>query len=127
MRFAKWVFLLAGTSGVLMIVPPFFLEAQTGRDLPPAINHPEYYYGFFGVTLAWQFLFIVIGLDPIRHRLTMLPAFVEKGSFAIAIPILFVFSRVDAIWLAFAAMDTIWLILFVISFIMTTKTPTQER
>ncbi|SRR5260370_318086 len=83
MRFAKWVFLLAGASGVLMIVPPYFLEAKTGQDYPPPINHPAYYYGFFGVTLAWQFLFLVIATDPVRYRRAML----EKASFAIAIPI----------------------------------------
>src|SRR5262245_50459223 len=67
MRFARWVFLLAGATGVLMIVPPFFLETKTGADYPPPINHPEYYYGFFGVTLAWQLLFLVIGFDAVRY------------------------------------------------------------
>lgn len=32
MRFAKWVFLLAGVSGILLVVPPYFLERQTGED-----------------------------------------------------------------------------------------------
>jgi hypothetical protein len=45
MRFAKWVFLLAGVAGILLVVPPYFLEPQTGEDYPPAITHPEYYYG----------------------------------------------------------------------------------
>ena len=85
MRFARWVFLLAGGSGVLMIVPPYFLERQTGEDYPPPVTHPEYYYGFFGVTLAWQFLFLVIASDPIRHRTAMLPAMLEKASFAAAV------------------------------------------
>jgi hypothetical protein len=30
MRCAEWVFLLAGISGILMVVPPYFLERQTG-------------------------------------------------------------------------------------------------
>jgi hypothetical protein len=95
MRFAKWVFLLAGISGVLMLVPPFFLEERFGQDHPPPINHPELYYGFFGVGLSWQFMFLVIGSDPIRFRRAMIPAMMEKASFAIAIPILYVLGRVS--------------------------------
>ena len=38
MRFAKGVFLLAGVSGVLMMVPPFFMESKTGEDYPPPIH-----------------------------------------------------------------------------------------
>ena len=40
MRFAKWVFLLAGVSGILLVVPPYFLERQTGVDYPPPVTHP---------------------------------------------------------------------------------------
>jgi hypothetical protein len=45
MRLARWVFLLAGVSGVLIVAPMYFLEAQIGRDQPPPVNHPEFYYG----------------------------------------------------------------------------------
>jgi len=71
MRYAKCVFLLAGITGVLMVIPPYFLEQRFGQDNPPPVNHPEFYYGFFGVTLAWQFMFLVIGSDPIRFRTAM--------------------------------------------------------
>jgi len=121
MRFAKWVFLVAGVSGVLMIVPPFFLEARTGQDYPPPINHPEYYYGFFGVTLAWQFLFLVIASDPVRYRMAMLPSMLEKAGFAVAIPTLFVLERVPGVWLGFASMDATWLVLFASAFVLTPK------
>ena len=87
MRFGKWVFLLAGASGILMIVPPYFLERHTSEQYPPPITHPEFYYGFFGVTLAWQVMFLVIGSNPIRYRTAMLPAMIEKASFAVAMPI----------------------------------------
>src|SRR4051794_25545788 len=98
MRFAKWVFLLAGLSGVLMILPGYFLEGKTGQDYPPPINHAEFYYGFVGVTLAWQLMFLVIASDPVRYRMAMLPAMVEKAGFAIAIPVLFALGRVPAVW-----------------------------
>lgn len=119
MRFAKWVYLAAGVSGIAMIVPPFFLEAKTGQDYPPAITHPEFYYGFFGVTLAWQFLFVVIGSNPIRYRPAMLPAMLEKASFAIAIPILYSLDRVHGVLVAFASMDATWLVLFIAAYLKT--------
>jgi hypothetical protein len=119
MRFAKWVFQLAGISGVIMIIPPYFLEEQFGRDHPPPINHPELYYGFFGVTLSWQFMFLVIGSDPVRFRLAMLPAILEKASFAVAIPILYALERVTVTWVGFASMDATWLVLFIIAYLRT--------
>jgi hypothetical protein len=119
MKIAKWIFLVAGGSGILMVIPPYFLEAQTGADYPPPINHPEYYYGFFGVTLAWQFLFLVIGSDPVRYRPAMLPSMLEKASFAIAIPVLYLLGRVPALWLAFASIDGTWLVLFFVAYLST--------
>jgi hypothetical protein len=123
MRFARWVFLLAGVSGILMVVPPYFLERQTGEDYPPPITHPEYYYGFFGVTLAWQFMFLVIASDPVRYRRAMLPAMLEKASLAVAIPILYAVGRVAAVWVGFASMDATWLVLFVVAYLRTPKEP----
>src|SRR5438067_11422200 len=126
MRFAKWVFLLAGVSGILLVVPPYFLERQTGEDYPPPITHPEYYYGFFGVTLAWQFMFLVIASDPVRYRKAMLPAMLEKASFAVAIPILYAVGRVSGVWLGAASMDATWLVLFVVAYLRTPKAVPKE-
>jgi hypothetical protein len=121
MRLAKWVFLLAGITGVLMVLPPYFLEEQFGRDDPPPVNHPELYYGFFGVTLSWQVMFLVIGSDPVRFRRAMLPAMLEKASFALAIPVLYALGRVGGIWVGFASMDATWLVLFLLAFLRTPK------
>jgi hypothetical protein len=121
MRFARWVFVLAGISGVLMVIPPYFLEEQFGRDYPPSVNHPELYYGFFGVTLAWQLMFLVIGFDPIRLRSAMIPAMVEKASFAVAIPVLYALERVSGAWLVFASMDATWLVLFLVAYLRTPR------
>ena len=119
MRFARLVFLLAGVSGVLMIAPMYFLESQVGHEQPPPVNHTEFYYGFAGVTLAWQFMFLVIGADPIRYRLAMLPALIEKASFVIAVVVLFALERVPAVLLGFAAMDATWFVLFAIAYLRT--------
>jgi hypothetical protein len=125
MRFAEWVFLFAGVSGVIMVTPPYFLEERFGRDQPPPVNHPELYYGFFGVTLSWQLMFLVIGSDPVRFRRAMLPSMVEKASFAGAILILFALQRVTVIWIGFASMDALWLLLFVIAYLRTPRSAKQ--
>lgn len=82
MNFARRVFFAAGLYGILILPPQYFLAAKVGRDFPPAITHPEFYYGFIGVALAWQLFFFIIAKDPVRYRLGMLPAIVEKVSFA---------------------------------------------
>jgi hypothetical protein len=122
MRFARWVFLLAGASGVLLIAP-LYLEGRFFEQYPPAINRPEFYYGFAGVTLAWQFMFLLIASDPTRYRLAMLPAILEKAGFALVIPVLYFQQRVEAMWLAAAAMDGTWLVLFAVAFLLTPKAP----
>src|SRR5262249_1624463 len=72
MKFARYVFLIAGVYGLLIIAPQYFLEERVGTDYPPAVTHPEYFYGFVGVTLAWQVLYLVIASDPVRYRPVML-------------------------------------------------------
>ena len=121
MHFAKWVFLLAGISGIILVAPLYFLEERFGQDDPPPINHPEFFYGFAGVTLAWQVMFLVIASDPVRFRVAMLPAILEKAGFAIAIPVLCSAGRVTAQWLGFASMDGVLGILFVVSFLRTPR------
>jgi hypothetical protein len=119
MRLAKWVFLLSGVIGVLGVLPFYFLEERFNQDYPPPVTHAELYYGFFGVTLAWQFMFLVIGSDPVRFRRAMLPSMLEKASFAIAIPILYKTGRVTVTWLGPAAMDGTWLVLFIVAYLLT--------
>lgn len=122
MRFARWVFLAAGCSGVLMIAP-LYLEGRFFEDDPPAINRPEFYYGFAGVTLAWQVMFLIIGSDPVRYRPAMLAAILEKAGFAIAVPLLYLQERVTARWVGYSSMDAVWLAMFVASYLLTPRGP----
>jgi hypothetical protein len=55
MKFAKIVFWGAGIWGVLVLTPLYFMYDLIGRQEPPPITHPGFYYGFAGVALAWQF------------------------------------------------------------------------
>ena len=54
MKFAKIVFWVAGIWGLLVITPLYFMFALIGRNDPPPITHPGFFYGFVGVALAWQ-------------------------------------------------------------------------
>jgi len=68
MRVARIVFRVAGVYGFLALLPQYFMEQQIGRDYPPPITHPETFYGFIGIALAWQAAFLVIARDPVRFR-----------------------------------------------------------
>jgi|SRR5215813_3818536 len=50
------------------LLPLYFMIAKVGHDAPPAITHPEFYYGFLGLAVLWQFVFISVARDPIRYR-----------------------------------------------------------
>jgi len=123
MRFARRVFLVAGIYGLIVMAPQYFLEQRVSRDYPPAVTHPEFYYGFVGVTLAWQVLFRVIARDPLRLRPAMPVAVLEKAAFAVAVPILFALGRVHASLLPFAAIDALLGVLFAKAYVKTGKPP----
>ena len=123
MKFAKYLFLFAGIYGLIMLVPQYFLEEKTGRDFPPAITHPEHFYGFIGVAIACQVMFLIISRNPVRYRAMMIPAMLEKFSFAIAIAILFLQNRVAAMMFGLGMMDLALGLLFALAFF---KTPKQE-
>jgi hypothetical protein len=70
--------MVAGIVGLLEIVPLYFYESALNRKQPPPITHPEFYYGFLGVTLAWQLAFLVIAQAPLRFRPLMPVTWIEK-------------------------------------------------
>src|SRR5262245_57410269 len=109
MPFARRVFLGAGIYGLLVVFPLYFLEARIGEQQPPPITHPEYFYGFVGVTCVFQLLFLLIASDPVRYRTIMLIAVLEKVSYGIAIPMLFATGRVPFIVLLGSLIDLVWM------------------
>jgi hypothetical protein len=117
MHFARWVFRIAGILGVLILLPLYFLEQHIGTDQPPPITHPEFFYGFIGVGLAWQIAFLIIALDPPRFRPLMCAAMVEKFSFSIAVFILYGLGRAAAPLAAAGILDFTWGLLFIVSYL----------
>jgi hypothetical protein len=115
-KFAKYVFLIAGIYGVLVTFPLYFLEARLSVDYPPTLNHPEYYYGFVGVTLAWQFLFFFVARNPVRLRPVMMFCVVEKLSLLPAFLILSPRGLFPQNWMVFMIIDFLLGVLFIVSF-----------
>ena len=121
MKFAKYTFLIAGIYGLLALLPQYFLEEKNGRDFPPAITHPEYYYGFIGVALAWQIVFLIISRNPPKYRPLMIPAILEKAAFGIPVLIFFLQNRVSAAMFGAGMIDLLLGVLFVAVYLKTAR------
>jgi hypothetical protein len=117
--FARRVFLIAGIYGLIVMLPQYFLEGKIGRDYPPPITHVEYFYGFVGVTIAWQLVFLVMSRDPVRYRPIMIPAMVEKATWAVASVALFALGRLSTEMLAAGLIDALLGTLFFVSYVRT--------
>jgi hypothetical protein len=89
MRFARIVFAVAGLWGLLIVTPFYFLFDELGRQYPPPINHPDRYYGFLAVTLAWQVAFLTIATNPARFRPIMVAAVLEKLAYVVTLGVLY--------------------------------------
>ena len=124
MKFAKYLFTIAGIWGILVITPLFFIFDQVGIKDPPPITHPLFYYGFAGVGLAWQFVFLVIGSNPVRFRPLMLAGILEKLGFFIPAVILHAQHRVHTSDLFISSGDALLAVLFFLAYF---KTPAANN
>jgi hypothetical protein len=113
--FARRVFLVAGWYGIAVLAPQYFVEL----GLPALIDRPEQFYGFIGVALAWQFVFLIVASDVMRYRPLMLASVLEKLSFGAAVAILYLWGRVSSGVLVAGALDLILGALFVAAFMAT--------
>ena len=127
MKFAKIVFWIAFFWGIVIITPLYFLFDTIGRQDPPPITHPGFYYGFVGCGLAWQFAFLVIARDPVRFRTMMLPSVLEKFSFLAAMVVLYAQQRVHVQDLGLGLIDGFLGVLFLLSFFRTSEVSNDNR
>jgi hypothetical protein len=119
MKFAKAVFFIAGVYGLLVLAPIYFMEGTINQRTPPAITHPEYFYGFLGAGLAWQVLFLVLATDPVRHRPMILPSVLEKVSYGVALIVLSAQHRLPLSVLAIGSIDWLFAFLFLAAYFKT--------
>ena len=123
MLFARRVFLAAAVYGVLVLAPQYAMEGRIGQDFPPPITHPEYFYGFIGVALAWQALFVVIARDPGRFRPAMPVAVLEKLAFGVPAVVLFAQGRLHPLLLGAGLLDLVLAGLFLAAWRLTPSGP----
>jgi len=109
------VFLVAAIYGIVVLAPQYFVEL----GLPALMERPEHYYGFIGVALAWQFVFLIVASDVMRYRTLMLAGVLEKVSFGAAVAVLYLVYRVSIGVLLAGTLDLILGALFVAAFIRT--------
>jgi hypothetical protein len=126
MKFSKVVFWVAGIWGLVVIAPLYFLFDVIGRQDPPAITHPGFYYGFAGCALAWQIAFLFIGANPVRLRPMMIPSVVEKFTFGVAVVALVMQGRMHSGDLVFAATDLTLGALFVAAYVRTKESDAEK-
>jgi len=115
-RFSRIVFLVAGIYGLIVLVPGFFGEKILAEKMPPAITHPEFFYGFLGVAVAWQVAFLIISRDPKRFRPIIPAAILEKLTYCVACAVLFALGRIPLIAAVGGAGDFVLGTLFTISY-----------
>ena len=96
-RFARRMFRWAAVYGVIVLAPMYFLA--------PSDEHLPAYLGFVGCALVFQWVFWLIGGDPLKYRPLMLPSIAQKGVFAIPALALFAFGRTDPVTAFFATID----------------------
>ncbi len=121
MKFAKYTFLIAGIYGIIALVPMYFLKDYVGTETPPQLTHPEFFYGFVGVALAWQFVFLIISQNSAKYRLLMLPTILEKAVWVVPVLILYLQNKVSASMLGAGMIDLLLGALFVAAFFKTDR------
>ena len=122
MRFARWVFRIAGIYGIVVMAPMLVME----REIAPGLVHPVFFYAWISVNLAWQILFLVLAMAPRRYRPMMLVCVLQKATAIIAIPWLYALGRVGGMWLGAAATDLGFAVLFIVAHRMMRGVPVAD-
>ena len=120
MRFAKWIFLIAGILGLLSMVPLTFAEKMMG------VKQPEFFYGFVFLNICWQIVYLILSSDVIRFRPIMIPAFLAKASATAALTWLYLLGRVSVQWVGIGALDGVFAALFLAGYLATGR-PSEAK
>lgn len=123
MKFARIVFVIAGTWGIAVLTPFYWLVDVTGRRYNPPTTYPHFFYGFFAVALAWQIAFLVIGFNPVRFRALMIPGILEKFGYVATLTMLYGQGRITSVDAQAAVPDGLLGLLFILAFVKTRALP----
>lgn len=123
MKFSRIVFAIAGIWGILILTPLYFMFDVIGRQDPPPITHPAFYYGFVAVALAWQVALLIIARDPLRLRPLMIAATLEKFGYGGTFIALYLQSHLTKGDLALGCIDLLLGALFAVAFFKTGAQP----
>jgi len=126
-KFAKILFYIAGIWGILVITPLYFIFNQIAEKDPPPVTHPLFYYGFAGVALAWQFVFLVIGSNPVRFRPLMLVGILEKLGYFVPAVVLYSQHRVHIADVYLSCGDALLAVLFLVAYFKTPSAAPSQK
>jgi hypothetical protein len=119
-KIARNIFRISGAYGILILAPQLFRESAFSAS-GAALDHPEFFYGFFLVSLAFQMIIIIISTDPLTYRPMMLAGFIEKGGHFSSCIFLFFRHRLATDMLIASSPDGLMLCLFIYCYIITSK------
>jgi len=108
------------------LLPLYFMIAKVGHDAPPAITHPEFYYGFLGLVVLWQFVFVSVARDPIRYRPIMPIAIAEKFVYTIPVLVLYSLGQVHRNLAQTSLVDPLFGLLFTVAYFRVTDSQTRQ-
>jgi hypothetical protein len=115
--FARNVFAFAGIWGLVLLAPLYFSFDVIGTTYPPQITHPDFFYGFVGVAIAWQVGFLFIARDPAALHPMMVPAMLEKFTYVLTLIVLYGQGRVHFGQFLLAIPDFVLGVLFAVAFL----------
>jgi len=119
MKFAKVVFVCAGIWGIGVLTPLYWLVDVSGRRYGVPTEYPQFYYGFLSVAMAWQIAFLIIGSNPARFRVLMIPGMLEKLGYVVPLVVLYQQARVTWADAQAAVPDFVLGILLMVAFVKT--------
>ena len=119
MKFAKVVFVGAGIWGIGVLTPLYWLVDVSGRRYGVPTEYPQFYYGFLSVAMAWQIAFLIIGSNPARFRMLMIPGMLEKLGYVVPLVVLYQQARVTWADAQAAVPDFALAILMMLAFVKT--------
>lgn len=125
MKLTRIVYGLAAAYGFVSLLPLYFMIEKVGRDAPPVITHPEFYYGFLGLALLWQCVFVLIARTPIRYRPIMPIAIAEKFVYTIPVLVLYSSGQVPRKILQSSLVDPLFGLLFIVAYFRVADSQTK--